>query len=96
MVRLFYSPPTNSYSLATWYTPKGNYGAYGAPRQNSDLLVALSSAHYHSGATHPAVKNGNHIDVTVGDLCPGCRTGDIDLSDALLGTGRIPVQWHFK
>ncbi|KAJ7888183.1 hypothetical protein B0H14DRAFT_2337434, partial [Mycena olivaceomarginata] len=87
-----------------------------APRQNSDLLVALSSAHYHNGVycwqhrilvppsvdfqprTHPAVKNGNHIDVTVGDLCPGCRsrTDDIDLPDALLGTGRIPVQWHFK
>lgn len=53
-------------------------------------------------STHPAVNNGNHIDVTIGDLCPGCRTDDIDLSEgalaalALLGTGRILVQWHVK
>ncbi|KAJ7312238.1 RlpA-like double-psi beta-barrel-protein domain-containing protein-containing protein, partial [Mycena albidolilacea] len=91
---------------ATWYDPNGNYGACGAPMQNSDFIVALSSAHYHSGAhcwQHLDVEyNGHHIDVTIGDLCPGCGTDDIDLSEgafaalASLGTGRIPVQWHFK
>ncbi|KAF7365961.1 Riboflavin-aldehyde forming enzyme [Mycena venus] len=46
--------------------------------------------------------NGQHIDVTIGDLCPGCGTDDIDLSQgafaalADLNLGRIPVQWHFK
>lgn len=36
--------------LATWYTPDGNVGVCGAPMQNSDFIVALSSAHYHDGA----------------------------------------------
>ncbi|KAJ7244634.1 RlpA-like double-psi beta-barrel-protein domain-containing protein-containing protein [Mycena haematopus] len=93
-------------SLATWYTPDGNVGACGAPMQNSDFIVALSFAHYHDGAHcwhHLDVEyNGKHIDVTIGDLCPGCGTEGIDLSEgafaalADLNIGVIPVQWHFK
>ncbi|KAJ7917365.1 RlpA-like double-psi beta-barrel-protein domain-containing protein-containing protein [Mycena leptocephala] len=91
---------------ATWYDPNGNVGACGAPMQNSDFIVALSSAHYHDGAhcwQHLDVEyNGKHIDVTIGDLCPGCGTEGIDLSQgafaalADLNLGVIPVQWHFK
>lgn len=46
--------------------------------------------------------NGKHIDVTIGELCPGCGTEGIDLSEgafaalADLNIGVIPVQWHFK
>ncbi|KAJ6495008.1 hypothetical protein DFH09DRAFT_869580, partial [Mycena vulgaris] len=73
-----------------WYDPDGNYGAYGAPMQNSNFIVALSSAPYH-----------NALDVTIGDLCPGRGTEDLDLSQgafadlADLDLGRIAVQWHF-
>ncbi|KAJ6479104.1 RlpA-like double-psi beta-barrel-protein domain-containing protein-containing protein [Mycena sanguinolenta] len=91
---------------ATWYTPDGNVGACGAPMQNSDFIVALSSAHYKDGAhcwQHLNVEyNGKNIDVTIGDLCPGCGTDGIDLSEgafaalADLGVGVIPVQWNFK
>ncbi|KAF7340510.1 Riboflavin-aldehyde forming enzyme [Mycena sanguinolenta] len=91
---------------ATWYTPDGNVGACGAPMQNSDFIVALSSAHYHDGAhcwQHLNVEyNGKNIDVTIGDLCPGCATEGIDLSEgafaalADLSVGVIPVQWNFK
>ncbi|KAF7340511.1 Riboflavin-aldehyde forming enzyme [Mycena sanguinolenta] len=91
---------------ATWYTPDGNVGACGAPMQNSDFIVALSSAHYHDGAhcwQHLNVEyNGKNIDVTIGDLCPGCSTDGIDLSEgafaalADLSVGVIPVQWNFK
>ncbi|KAJ7359896.1 hypothetical protein DFH08DRAFT_686033, partial [Mycena albidolilacea] len=79
--------------------PNGNSGTFGAPMQNSDFIVALSSAHYHSGAhcrQHLDVEyNGHHINVTIG-------TDEIDLSEgafaalAPLGTGRISVQWHFE
>ena len=91
--------------------------------QNSDFIVALSSAHYKDGAhcwQHLNVEcrcfssgskrnqfeivadNGKNIDVTIGDLCPGCATDGIDLSQgafaalADLGVGVIPVQWNFK
>jgi hypothetical protein len=45
IVGSIHRPRTDSSHLATWYTPNGNYGAYGAPMQNSDFVVALSSAH---------------------------------------------------
>ncbi|KAJ7838184.1 riboflavine-aldehyde-forming enzyme [Mycena olivaceomarginata] len=91
------------YGDATWYLPDG---ACGAPMQNSDFIVALSSAHYQSGAhcwQHLDIQyNGKHIDVTIGDLCVGCGTDSIDLSQGAFATladldvGVIPIQWNFK
>ncbi|KAJ6610709.1 RlpA-like double-psi beta-barrel-protein domain-containing protein-containing protein [Mycena sp. CBHHK59/15] len=91
---------------ATYYTPDGGFGACGAPLQNSDFIVALSEAHYDGGShcwQHLNVEyNGQNIDVTVGDLCPGCSTDGIDLSigafSALADTdlGVIEVTWSFK
>ncbi|KAJ6489782.1 RlpA-like double-psi beta-barrel-protein domain-containing protein-containing protein [Mycena sanguinolenta] len=34
---------------AIWYAPNGNVGACGAPIQNSDFAVALSSLHFENG-----------------------------------------------
>ncbi|KAG7443373.1 uncharacterized protein BT62DRAFT_1034137 [Guyanagaster necrorhizus] len=69
---------------ATWYTPNGDYGACGAPLQNSDYIVALASNQYAGGARcwkHiSASYRGNFVNATVGDLCPGCRNNQIDLS----------------
>ncbi|KAJ7202735.1 RlpA-like double-psi beta-barrel-protein domain-containing protein-containing protein, partial [Mycena rebaudengoi] len=86
--------------------PNGGVGACGAPLQNSDFIVALSEAHYDGGAhcwQHLDVEyNGQHIDVTVGDLCPGCTTDGLDLSEGAfaaienLDAGRITVAWSFK
>ncbi|KAJ7698307.1 hypothetical protein B0H17DRAFT_927455 [Mycena rosella] len=62
-----------------------------APMQNSDFIVALSSAHYHSGA-----HCWQHLDVEY-NLCPGCGTEGIDLCQgafaalADLDIGRIAV-----
>ncbi|KAJ6474199.1 RlpA-like double-psi beta-barrel-protein domain-containing protein-containing protein [Mycena sanguinolenta] len=91
---------------ASFFVPDGNVGACGAPLQNWDFVVALPSAHYDNGAhcgQHINVEyNGKNINVTVGDLCPGGGTDDIDPSEgafvalADLTLGFIPVQWNFK
>jgi expansin (peptidoglycan-binding protein) len=52
--------------------------------------------------TYTVVDNGKHIDVTIGDLCVGCGTDSIDLSQGAFATladldvGVIPIQWNFK
>ncbi|KAF7348006.1 Non-Catalytic module family EXPN protein [Mycena sanguinolenta] len=74
---------------ATYYYPDGNYGACfssGSARNQFEIVA----------------DNGNNIDVTIGDLCPGCATEQIDLSSgafaalAPLSVGVIPVVWNFK
>ncbi|PBK66769.1 hypothetical protein ARMSODRAFT_939053 [Armillaria solidipes] len=91
---------------ATWYDPNGNFGACGAPMQNSDHIVALSSDQYAGGAhcwKHIGVNyNGKFVDATIGDLCPGCGINGIDLSSsafqelAPLDVGRIQVTWNYE
>ncbi|OSD04055.1 hypothetical protein PYCCODRAFT_1424314 [Trametes coccinea BRFM310] len=94
------------YGDATYYYPNGGYGACGAPLQNTDYIVALSADQYANGANcwrHIGVNyNGKFVDATIGDLCPGCAFGSIDLSPvafealASLDKGRIPVSWNFE
>ncbi|KAK0488458.1 riboflavine-aldehyde-forming enzyme, partial [Armillaria novae-zelandiae] len=91
---------------ATWYTPNGGLGACGTPLQNSDHIVALSTAQYAGGANCGRVirvsYKGRYVDVTVRDLCPGCGNNGIDLSSsafqqlATLDVGRIQVNWDYK
>ncbi|KAI1796501.1 RlpA-like double-psi beta-barrel-protein domain-containing protein-containing protein [Ganoderma leucocontextum] len=91
---------------ATWYTPDGELGACGAPSQNSDLVVALSADQYAEGThcwRHIGVHyQGQLVDATVVDLCPGCASGSIDLSPAAfeqlapLDDGRVEVSWDFE
>ncbi|KAK0207711.1 RlpA-like double-psi beta-barrel-protein domain-containing protein-containing protein [Armillaria fumosa] len=91
---------------ATWYTPNGGVGACGAPLQNSDHIVALSSDQYAGGAhcwKHIGVHyNGKFVDATIGDLCPGCGHNGLDLSNsafqklAPLDDGRIKVTWNYE
>ncbi|PBK97589.1 hypothetical protein ARMGADRAFT_1027076 [Armillaria gallica] len=90
---------------ATWYLPNGRVGACGAPLQNVDDVVALSSNRYAGGVhcwKHIGVQyKGKFVDVTVGDLCPDCGRNEIDLSWsafqklAPLDDGRINVTWNF-
>ncbi|KAK0457335.1 riboflavine-aldehyde-forming enzyme [Desarmillaria tabescens] len=91
---------------ATWYTPNGNYGACGTKLQNSDNVVALSSAKYdagaHCGKRIKVSYKGKSVDATVRDLCPGCGTNGIDLSSSAfqelagLDVGRIQVTWNYE
>ncbi|KAJ7862807.1 RlpA-like double-psi beta-barrel-protein domain-containing protein-containing protein, partial [Mycena olivaceomarginata] len=94
---------------ATYYQPNGGFGACGEPLQNSDFIVALGAGHYnegsHCGQTISVEYNGNQIEVTVADLCPGCQ-GDngIDLSEGAMAEldanyvqdGVISVTWAFQ
>ncbi|PBK91869.1 barwin-like endoglucanase [Armillaria gallica] len=91
---------------ATWYTPNGGLGACGTPLQNSDYIVALSTAQYAGGANCGRVirvsYEGRSVVVTVRDLCPGCLSGGIDLSPsafqqlASLDVGRMQVTWEYE
>jgi expansin (peptidoglycan-binding protein) len=67
------------------------------------MFVVLSSgSKKYLDLIPPISDNGQHIDVTVGDLCPGCGTDGIDLSIGAfasienLDVGRMTVSWSFK
>ncbi|KAK0431975.1 RlpA-like double-psi beta-barrel-protein domain-containing protein-containing protein [Armillaria borealis] len=91
---------------ATWYSPNGGFGACGTPLQNSDYIVALSSAQYAGGANCGRVirlsYEGRSVDVIIRDLCPGCGPNGIDLSSSAfqqladLDVGRIQVTWDYE
>ncbi|KZT20523.1 hypothetical protein NEOLEDRAFT_1122554, partial [Neolentinus lepideus HHB14362 ss-1] len=89
---------------ATYFYP--GQGACGAVSKSSDLIVALSTAQYNGGShcyQHIGVHyNGQFVDATVVDECPGCGPNDIDLSPAAfqrlasLDQGRIQVTWDYE
>jgi expansin (peptidoglycan-binding protein) len=66
------------------------------------LNVGVSLATAYTPNSAILLDNGQHIDVTVGDLCPGCTTDGLDLSEGAfaaienLDAGRITVAWSFK
>ncbi|PBK74960.1 hypothetical protein ARMSODRAFT_1013932 [Armillaria solidipes] len=53
---------------ATWYLPNGRVVACGAPLQNVDDVVALSSNRYAGGVHCWKHIGGKFVDVTIGDL----------------------------
>ncbi|KAJ7095642.1 RlpA-like double-psi beta-barrel-protein domain-containing protein-containing protein, partial [Mycena epipterygia] len=74
---------------ATYYDPDGGFGACGTQLQNSDFIVALPESQYdngaHCGQTVNVEYQGNSIQVTVADLCPGCQGEDgIDLAEGAM------------
>lgn len=75
----------------TYYTP--GLGACGQTHSESDLVVALNAADFDPstpngnpnnnplcGRRIRASYNGKSVDVTLVDRCPGCNSGDLDLS----------------
>ncbi|KAJ6484742.1 RlpA-like double-psi beta-barrel-protein domain-containing protein-containing protein [Mycena sanguinolenta] len=98
--------------LASYYFPNGGIGACGNVLQNGDFIVALGEANWDGGAHcgqtvnvqfPPAPDQGNTVQVTVQDLCPGCQGNNIDLSEGAMAAldpnyindGVIPVVWSF-
>jgi outer membrane biosynthesis protein TonB len=79
----------------TIYDNNGGFGACGTELHDSDMIVALAASTWGAStydvmtgaATNPwcgqKIKidyNGNSIEATIMDLCPGCSGADIDLS----------------
>ncbi|KAF7343513.1 hypothetical protein MSAN_01971600 [Mycena sanguinolenta] len=94
--------------LATYYDPNGGTGACGSVLQNSDFIVALGEDTWdggsHCGQTVNVQYQGNTVQVTVQDLCPGCQGANgIDLSEGAMAAldsnyindGVISVSWSF-
>ncbi|KAL5536165.1 hypothetical protein ACEPAF_4270 [Sanghuangporus sanghuang] len=89
----------------TWYDVSAGTTACGGTYSNSDAVVALASSEYASGANCgkqiSITVNDQTVDATVVDLCPGCPSGGLDLSEGLfsqvgsLDTGVLSGSWEF-
>ncbi|KAF5365270.1 hypothetical protein D9758_005359 [Tetrapyrgos nigripes] len=87
---------------ATFFSP--GLGACGVTNSNSDPIVAISSQIFNNGLCGRQMNvnfQGRSVTVTVVDSCPGCGSGDIDLSPSAFSqladpsVGRIQgVQWN--
>jgi expansin (peptidoglycan-binding protein) len=97
--------PAVSYTgEATYYDADGT-GACGFSATPGDLLVAaMNKAQYQKSLCGQCVHvNGPKGEVTVRivDLCPGCKSGDLDLSEQAfeaispLSAGRVKIAWSF-
>ncbi|EIM85072.1 riboflavin-aldehyde forming enzyme [Stereum hirsutum FP-91666 SS1] len=80
-------------------------GACGNTNSDSDHIVALATADYDNGA-HCGKKisitaNGKTSTATVEDECPGCSSGDLDMSPSLFDkfanedVGVVKVTWKY-
>lgn len=93
------SPSGDKYSGdITIYDNTGGFGACGTALHDTDMIVALAIDTWGAStydvmtgaATNPwcgqkitIEYNGNTVDATIMDLCPGCKGKDIDLSLAV-------------
>lgn len=89
---------------ATYYYATGA-GACGFGASPGDLMVAAMNAPDYNGSAvcgeyvHVNGPNGS-VTVRIVDLCPGCQSGDLDLSQeafaliAPLSRGRVPITWQ--
>ncbi|AKV04122.1 extracellular endoglucanase precursor [Labilithrix luteola] len=98
------APPATTYSgQATYYDANGT-GACGFPASTDYYVVAMNKAQYSKSicgqCIHVKGPNGE-VTVRIVDLCPGCSSGDLDLSMtafkkiAPLSAGRVNVSWSF-
>ncbi|BGP00828.1 DPBB_1 domain-containing protein [Rhodotorula toruloides] len=92
---------------ATYYYQYGVAGSCGNYNSDDSYIIALSYTQV-DGGSHCGQKvqitntaNGQSIEATVADTCPGCQFGAIDLSVAAfkalgsLDSGVLPIQWSF-
>ncbi|BGP29342.1 hypothetical protein JCM10296v2_001081 [Rhodotorula toruloides] len=92
---------------ATYYYQYGVAGSCGNNNSDDSYIIALSYTQV-DGGSHCGQKvqitntaNGQSIEATVADTCPGCQWGSIDLSVAAfkalgsLDSGVLPIQWSY-
>ncbi|KAF8880749.1 RlpA-like double-psi beta-barrel-protein domain-containing protein-containing protein, partial [Infundibulicybe gibba] len=80
-------------------------GACGHENTASDLIVALNAPQYGNGGNCGRnvriTYKGKSVVAKIVDKCPGCKSGDLDLSPAAFdrlanqSVGRIKVDWVF-
>lgn len=94
--------PTQS-GEATYYDADG-VGACGFPTSDAELLAAMNGAQYSKAVCGKCVEVAGPLGtvvVRIADKCPGCKSGDLDLSQtafqkiAKLSAGRVPITWRF-
>jgi expansin len=88
---------------ATYYDADG-VGACGSPTSDGDLVAAMNGAQYSKavcGKCAAVTGPRGSVVVKIVDKCPGCSSGDLDLSQtafakiAKMSEGRVKITWHF-
>ena len=87
----------------TYYDANGT-GACGFKASTDFMVVAMNDEQFKRSMCGECISvtgpNGTVV-VRITDVCPGCGTGDLDLSQtafsrvAKLSAGRVKVDWHF-
>lgn len=96
---------------ATYYNPSAGTNSCGTQSSDSDMMAAMNVAQMGNGANPNANPNcgkkvaikgpKGSVTVTIMDTCPGCKSGDIDLSPAAFdkiadqAQGRVPITWNW-
>jgi expansin (peptidoglycan-binding protein) len=88
---------------ATYYNADGT-GACGFPASTNLFVAAMNGTQYKKADCGRCVAvtgpKGSTV-VRIVDLCPGCKSGGLDLSTqafsaiANLSAGRVAITWHF-
>lgn len=96
--------PVTTYSgEATYYDADGT-GACGFPASTNYYVAAMNKAQYSKAVCGQCVHvkgPDGEVTVRIVDLCPGCSSGDLDLSMtafksiAQLSDGRVAIDWSF-
>lgn len=88
---------------ATYYDADGS-GACGFPKSSDFMVAAMNGAQYSKAICGKCVEVTGPLGtvvVRIVDLCPGCKKGDLDLSQtafqkiAKLSAGRVKITWHY-
>src|SRR5262249_8486509 len=88
---------------ATYYNAEGS-GACGIKMPADYLVAAINDEQYskaNCGRCVAVTGPKGTVVVLVQDKCPGCDSGDLDLSTtafkkiADLSAGRVKIKWHF-
>jgi expansin (peptidoglycan-binding protein) len=96
---------------ATYYNPSAGVNSCGTQASDSDIMAAMNVAQMQNGANPNANPNCGRkvtlqgpkgsVTVTILDTCPGCASGDLDLSPAAFdkiadqAQGRVPITWNW-
>jgi expansin (peptidoglycan-binding protein) len=96
---------------ATYYNPSAGTNSCGTQASDSDIMAAMNVDQMQNGANPNANPNCGRkvsikgpkgsVTVTILDTCPGCASGDIDMSPAAFdkiadeAQGRVPITWNW-